>query len=238
MLKEIAEYIVGLSVPNTPTFDGRQYVDKSLNPVKPPVQSDLDISTLTSIEDYFRDNPDKITLENAVVHIASCTKVSVISSVEGPWIQRHGYLTSQVNPKPFSFGRYMPIEDFMIAIQTYFVPDEVTDKLLRVVGNITDSAVVKLMDDGVTQTTEAKAGIARIENVQLPNPVNLAPYRTFLEVAQPSSAFVFRMKKSSGSEGPTAALFEADGGNWQLESIKRVRDWLRTHLPTGTVILA
>lgn len=239
MIQKALAYLVSLSAVQQLTYQGRDYTDKGLSPVKPPMQNDLVISTLTAVEDYFRDNPDSIDLTKAVVHIKGATKVEIVSAVQGEWIQRHDYLTAAATPKEFNYGRYLPIEDFMIAVQTYFVQDEVTAKLLQVVGNITDSAVVKLMDDGITQTAEAKSGIARISNVELPNPVNLAPYRTFMEIAQPSSSFVFRMKKSSGSgEGPTAALFEADGGNWQLEAIKRIRDYFRTTLPTGTVILA
>ncbi len=240
MLKAAIEKILGLAPPTQVDIDGRQYFNQGLTPVKPPVQNDLAISTLTSIADYFRDNPDSIDLKKAVVHIKSHTCVEVVSAVVGEWIQRHSYLTAEVAPKAFQYGRYLPIEHFMIAVQTHLVQDDTTAALLQVVGNITDGASVKLLDDGVTQQVEAKSGITRIENVKLPNPVQLAPYRTFLEITQPASAFVFRMKKSQGAEGPTAALYEADGGIWQLEAIKRIRDWLRTNeaIPAETIILA
>jgi len=97
---------------------------------------------------------------------------------------------------------------------------------------------VKVLDDGITQQVQAKMGV-RIENVQLPNPIRLAPYRTFTQIEQPASAFVFRLKKSAGSgEGPTAALFDADGGNWQNDAIMNIKEWLITELPEGTTILA
>jgi hypothetical protein len=70
-----------------------------------------------------------------------------------------------------------------------------------------------------------KTGIAKIEDVFVPNPVVLAPYRTFPEIAQPESKFIFRMQT-----GPTAALFEADGGAWRNEAMGRIKAWLEEQL--------
>ncbi|MEG2294316.1 MAG: hypothetical protein RR936_08180 [Carnobacterium sp.] len=49
----------------------------------------------------------------------------------------------------------------------------------------------------------------------------MQPYRTFLEVPQPESAFIFRLD----DEG-RCALFEADGGLWKNEAILNVRKYL------------
>lgn len=236
MIKEAIDKILSLGAVQRFQIDGREYADQGLNPIKPPVQSDLDIMTLTAIEDYFRDNPDAIALDKVVVHVKSHRNVVVVSAVSDEWLQRHSYLDSKTAPESFQYGQYMSIEKFMIALQSYFIQDDTTAMLLALVGNITDDTSIKYLDDGVTQQVQAKTGIARIGDVPLPNPVVLAPYRTFLEVLQPSSQFVFRLKK--GDSGPLAALFEADGGNWQLECVKLVRDWLRVHLPEGTTILA
>ena len=214
----------------------REYTSEKLCAVKAPVQSSLTVSTLTAIEDYFRDNPDDIDLTKAVVHIKSATQVDVMSAVADEWLQRHNYVTASIEHLGFPFGKYLPIENFMIAVQSYFVQDDTTAALLKVVGNLSSDTNVNYNDDGVTQVVTAKVGIAKLANIDLPNPVQLAPFRTFLEVAQPSSAFVFRLKKSEN--GPLALLEEADGGTWKLECIKRVRDYLRTGLPAGTTILA
>lgn len=73
--------------------------------------------------------------------------------------------------------------------------------------------------------------------VVVPNPVTLAPYRTFVEVKQPESKFVFRMRKSE--EGPQAALFEADGGAWKIEAMQRVKEFLEDKLVgTGVKVIA
>ena len=59
----------------------------------------------------------------------------------------------------------------------------------------------------------------------VPNPVLLKPYRTFIEVQQPESAFIFRMQ-----DGPRAALFEADGGAWRIEAMENIRAYLAKEL--------
>ncbi|GET15220.1 hypothetical protein SN4111_14820 [Ligilactobacillus agilis] len=63
------------------------------------------------------------------------------------------------------------------------------------------------------------------ENIQDPNPVLLAPYRTFIEVKQPENKFIFRMK-----DGPRGAIFEADGGAWRNQAILNIKTFLEEQL--------
>lgn len=70
--------------------------------------------------------------------------------------------------------------------------------------------------------------IARVENVVIPPRVKLAPYRTFIEIEQPESEFVFRARKAD--DLPHFALFEADGGAWRIESMKRIKAYLENKL--------
>jgi hypothetical protein len=105
------------------------------------------------------------------------------------------------------------------------MPTEDREKLLKIVGNIRDENVTEFGDDGVTQQVQARTGITRIENIVVPNPVVLKPYRTFTEVEQPESSFILRMRK-----GPEVALFEADGRAWENKAICNIRDYLRKEL--------
>jgi hypothetical protein len=54
--------------------------------------------------------------------------------------------------------------------------------------------------------------------------VTLKPYRTFREVDQPASEFLFRMKAVDGKV-PTLALFEADGGKWTIDAVDRIAEF-------------
>lgn len=61
----------------------------------------------------------------------------------------------------------------------------------------------------------------------MPNPVTLAAYRTFQEIVQPYTQYVFRMKDQNGV---TCALFEADGGAWEMEAMNRIKMYLEDSL--------
>lgn len=58
-----------------------------------------------------------------------------------------------------------------------------------------------------------------------PNPIALRPYRTFNEVEQPESEFIFRLH-----EGMTVGLFEGDGGQWRNEAIWNIAEFLKGRL--------
>ena len=61
---------------------------------------------------------------------------------------------------------------------------------------------------------------------------------TILEVEQPASDFVFRMKADK-YDGILCAIFEADGGAWKVEATQRIKDYLMRELeeyPQFTVI--
>jgi hypothetical protein len=59
--------------------------------------------------------------------------------------------------------------------------------------------------------------------------IKLAPYRTFREVDQPVSDFVFRLRgRHEGT--PMCALFEADSGRWKLDAVSAVATWLSKNI--------
>ena len=64
----------------------------------------------------------------------------------------------------------------------------------------------------------------------------LLPYRTFREVDQPASLFLLRLSKSGGDK-PRFALYEADGGSWQIEAVERIKSYLEDALPQGVAII-
>jgi hypothetical protein len=217
------------------TVDGRNYSSKKLSPITEPSPGTMSVATLTGLAEYIVENPDAPE-HPFIVHVASHDRVCVYSPLHGPFLQRSAYLAASASLDIFPFGKYMDLESFIIAIQAQFVQDETTAALLALAGNISGDNVSNFNDDGVTQKVIARRGISFVGNVPVPNPVTLAPFRTFLEIDQPASKFVYRMKQADDSIH--CALIEADGGNWKLEAIKRIREWLRERLPEGTIILA
>lgn len=121
----------------------------------------------------------------------------------------------------FDFGRWIDSENFIIKLQSCFEKNKDRDVMLKIVGNIKEENVNTFGDDGVSQSVVAKTGVATVADVIVPNPVVLKPFRTFIEVDQPESEFIFRMQN-----GPKCALFEADGGAWKLTAMKRIKSYL------------
>ena len=76
---------------------------------------------------------------------------------------------------------------------------------------------------------DVKTGLASKSDAIIPSPVTLKPYRTFTEVEQPESQFVFRMKEDK-YDGVQCALFEADGGAWKLHAMESIQEYLEEQL--------
>lgn len=209
---------------------GRNYTDRPLNPVLAPVQDLIAVHSLTGICDFLDTEPN----EGAELHIRSEKVVALISPVFGNFAQRIVFIRADAIMGEFNFGQWYGLEFFIIALQTQFVQTETTAKLLAMIGNIADGEVRTLKDDGVTQEVNLKAGITRKSATEVPNPVTLAPYRTFAEITQPESPFVFRM--TPGSDKPTCALFEADGQRWKLDAIAGIKAWFKKEKPDLPII--
>lgn len=135
----------------------------------------------------------------------------------------------------FSFGRVYDYENFVIALRSMFVQNEDSEKLLAVLKKITDNNSVSVEDDGVTQRVSSSKGIST--NGQVVSPIQrLAPYRTFTEIEQPTSEFLFRIKDGGGF-----ALYEADGGAWKNEAKKRIKEYyaeaFKDEIEAGNIVI-
>jgi hypothetical protein len=238
MIKEALEYIVGLKDAHEHVIDETTYTDKKLIPVFPNKLEDyIKASTLTSLVNYIKNNVDECTMTNRViVHIVNPTTVEVKSPVYDMSMKRNNYIDINARVPRFNFGDFYDAESFNIALQSKFIQSNDRDIILKVVGNLKDEAVRTIGDDGVSQSVTTKTGVATVENVKVPNPVTLKPYRTFIEVEQPESKFIFRMK-----DGGYCALFQADGGAWENEAISNIKEYLNEKLSdlieSGQVII-
>lgn len=216
----------------------RPYSTQQLHAVREPTPATLTIRTLSGLVDYLKSNPDGLALGDLTVHVNGPTDVHLFSSLDDiGFQQRNEYLSVECGDiRRFEFGRHQTLETFIVALQSQFVQNETTASMLKIIGNIKDGEVKSFSDDGISQEVRARKGVQIVEEVNVPNPVDLAPYRTFPEIFQPSSKFVFRMR--SGSQTPECALFEADGKAWVLEAILNIKNWLEKKLPDEVTIIA
>ena len=236
--REALEYLVNEGVEKNPIVEltNGTYSKVSLKRVCDPVANSLVVSTLTGLVDYIKANIDKLG-EKLLIHVASPTEVNLYSPLNADRNREH-YLSAQaILPDNIHYGTYLDTERFNIMLQSSFVDGtaENNDKalILKFTGLIKDEAVKTVGDDGVSQSATIKTGIATVGDAVVPNPVSLAPYRTFPEIVQPTSKFIFRMRNE---RGPEAALFEADGKAWRNEAILDIKEFLETSLKNKTNI--
>lgn len=222
MLKSFVEYLINLGNTRTEYIGEQVYTTQQVYKVKEPTPEPLKVRNLSGLVDYIKNNFDD--QPPVLVHVESPTEVSVMSTFNRD-MHRNVLIQAQALLPSIPFGRFQDTESFNILLQSCFVQNDHRAALLAVVGNIKEENVTNVGDDGVSQQVTAKAGIATLENIVVPNPVNLKPFRTFVEIIQPESQFVFRMQS-----GPSAALFEADGGAWKLDAIESIKNYLNENL--------
>lgn len=242
MLKEFVDRILDLNTPVLQYAEGRTYSRVDLRAVSDPLAKAIELGTLTGLVQYLRENRDSLDRSGLVVHVESPDRVAVMSRLSSPWMLRQTFAVAERDKHgaAFDFGRYMDNESFIVQLQSRFQETEHLSKVLRIVGNLRDEKVQTATDDGVTQTVAVRAGVTLASEASVPNPVHLKPFRTFLEVEQPVSPFILRVKQGRGAgELPTCALFEADGGRWQLEAIEKIAAYLKRELSeTGIAVIA
>lgn len=225
MIKEALQYIVGLKEPSIKEINGVYYSDKDITRVEPVTRPvPFQVNTLSSLVDYIISNKDNIELNKAILHIENYTTISLFTTLD-QFNSRSEYIICKADVPTFKFDRYYNSEDFNIRLQSLFCDTADRAKILRIAGNIKTTEANTVADDGITQLIQTKKGVILGEEESVPNPVELAPYRTFTEISQPISKFIFRI-----SNGPEMALFEADGGAWKLIVIQRIKEYLENSL--------
>jgi len=238
MIKAFVDRILDLAKPELIAIDAVQYSSKPLHRVTPPRAAALSVHTLTGLADYITEELDPLDFVGSfALHIVDACQVSLIASYDETYRDRECFISAKpiAEDDPFRFSQFMDVENFIIGLQSQFVRDETVESVLKVVGNIKDKAVMSYGDNGITQSVTAKAGIALSKEIPLPNPVTLRPYRTFLEVEQPTSTFILRARSGQG-EAPLCGLFLADGMRWKITAIQAIKAWLKEQLPKMRII--
>ncbi len=233
-IASLAEKAAGQTV----EIDGVTYSPVTLtDPRKPePEATPLVCSRLSSLVKYIEEIADVDGESIAGVHVKNAHLVEVFGRSYGRFKQRdclaRAQMPQRMNATEFGFEEWLDLDSMIIALQALFENAWDRAKVLKLLGTVKDEAVRTQSDDGVTQTVTARSGIAVVEEATVPNPVTLAPRRTFDEIAQPESPFILRMKK-----GLQVALFEADGGRWESEAVASIASHLLPQISDSIPIL-
>lgn len=207
------------------TYDGRFEVDNQgkvtqiFTKTEGLAKEPLRLHNLMSLVDYIKSDLER-SEDKKYLHIESNKKVTLKGVLEEDGSRE---VLVEVNARipDFRFERYYDSELFLIALNSRFVHGYDQEKLIAFAGNVKEENARQTSDDGFSQKTSVKRGIASVQDELVPNPVKLAPFRTFTEIVQVPSEFIFRM-----AQGPQFALFEADGGAWINETIISIEDYL------------
>jgi hypothetical protein len=161
--------------------------------------------------------------------------VALETEAFGPFLQRHTLIKSKAYVTDFMFGNHYNQEEFTIAMLSQFIQNDDRDSLLKLASSITTQTAGTVSDNGVSQSMEIKKGVSLREKVEVKNPFLLKPYRTFSEIEQPGSDFVFRVHDDD-RRGITCSLHEADGAKWKIEAIENIKEFFANKLPDVPVI--
>lgn len=228
MIKDALQYIIGLSNPNVEEIDGEMYSDKQLHRIcHNPKATPIGLSTLRSLVDYIKSKSDTME-DKMIVHVVSPTEVQLYSNLDLDRVREYMVEVNAELPQ-FPFNEFVGHENFIIGVQSKFIPNTDADLLLKFAGTVEGGTIADYGDDGVSQKATVKTGLASKSDAVIPSPVTLKPYRTFTEVEQPESQFIFRMKEDK-YDGVQCALFEADGGAWRLDAMENIKEYLEREL--------
>ena len=227
-IKEAIEYISQLAVkaekPEVLEIKGKTYCTESLYQYgKEPKAEPIRATTLSSLVDYIKESRGELR-ERMIIQVISPTEVQLYSGLLPERDRETLFEVNALLPR-FEYGSEYEQEAFLVSMQSCFMPSDDREAVTVLASNIVNTQQATYSDDGVTQQAVIKTGITSKENALVPNPVKLIPYRTFLEVEQPPSEFVFRISEGRGG-APTFKLVAADGGLWKSQAVENVKNYL------------
>lgn len=237
--------IAALAAPNIHEVSGLEFTDKSLTLIVPPEAKAVDCSTLQGFVDLFEVGLDLMKQDEVFIQVASPTEVMIVSRESDTHGRRHVWAEATYpGCECFKFGAWLNPESFLISAQQgfqrvkietadgQFTPD--LEYVLKIAANITAENATSHEDDGFAQRVAIKQGIVLKGDTILKPTVDLAPYRTFAEIDQVVSQFVFRARV--GGESIQLALFEGDGGRWKIGAAAAIKAWLIKELPSAVIV--
>lgn len=209
---------------------------KWVNPDGKEGPASLNFHTLSGLVDFVLGNePPKGDFEKnndtPFIHVIDFNSVKIRGHVQpSNFNSRFCYAEASLRDESFKFGQWFDLERFIIAIQTQFIQTDETAKIMAHVGNLKNENIVNNTDDKLSQSINIKNGITTMSKVKVENPVSLKPYRTFRDIEQPESNCIIRFSTDKDN-GMLIGIWEADGSEWKLEAIHRIKEFFWKNLP-------
>ena len=240
MIAAAIDKILSLGKPVAINVNNEDYSTLNLHRINKDLRAEeLRVATLSSLVDYIHEFDRDMKDMKYIVHVVSPTQVELISSLDGDR-KRETLMVVKAEVPKIPFDTYIDNEKMLISMQSMFIDDPETDRktILKFAGTVTSGSIKEYGDDGVTQKATIKQGVASKAEAIVPSPCVLRPFRTFPEVEQPVSVFIFRMRNGA-SGNVEAAIFEADGGAWRNQARENIRVYLEKRLEeTGVGVIS
>ncbi len=236
MIKEALEYILGQAENKTYEIDGITWSDHKLVPVQfnepIPYPGNLRVGSLDAIITLIKHEACEILPSIKAepplfIRIDSPTRVTVLTRLNKN-NERCTIYTAEQDDVNFQEGWREP-QRAIIELRSRFIPNDDSAYLISLLSKIKNGKDLEVKDNGVSQSVTVQQGISLVGEEQIKPRVKLCPFRTFREVAQPESEFIFRVD-DNGHIG----LFEADGGVWKMEAKDYIRAYLAGNLVSET----
>ncbi|MDX9792030.1 MAG: hypothetical protein RBU24_00845, partial [Kiritimatiellia bacterium] len=127
------EKIVSLAEVRGVEVGGRNYTTAKIYPNLEPEATPLKMHTLSGLVDFCLDFAAQVgeRAQATIVHVVSDQQVDVVSPLFGPFKQREKFATSSPFQLSHKFDRYMPVEEFVIYLQSMFVQDDTARQILK-----------------------------------------------------------------------------------------------------------
>lgn len=210
---------------------GIKHSYEQLHPIAKPVQKTLHVESLEGLTSYVNANIDGVKRKDCVVHVIDNRTVELLGAVDPAYKVRPVYVHAEMSGKlsPYPFDRFIEHEDFMIKLLCLFQSSQDHEDFIRRVSVIRKTDHDEIEDDGVSSKTSKSQGTNTpgIITDRKAYVVNLKPYRTFPEVEQPESQFIFRIKNDDPIR---CSLMECDGGAWINKARENIKVYLAKEL--------
>lgn len=228
--------------PTISNIDGATWSDRKLEKIESVRQMDaVSFYTLTGLTDYLKSEVDVPNdfIGHIFINVVSPSKISVYSGSDPINHYKRSEIAKVSAMLPsVKIGQWVDQTEFCIMMRANFIDnglyemedgsahfDTDRDALIRVASNIVSGTIAQYEDTGISQKATLKTGIQESEDKLLPEKVILRPYRTFMEVEQPKSEFIFRAQDDKFA-GVQLSLHEADGGRWKLDAMTSIKNYL------------
>lgn len=234
VLRDLCEYVEelvnGQVDPEIIEHEGVDYIKTAhgYEQLNKPKTRKIEVNSLDGliklIKNHKKDASDVFGVYTPLIVRADFNCIEVMGALNTDKSRNYLFEANPMIPR-LNIGYDMSVEEMIILLSTSFIMTENTEKFIESLSSLRVVEEVEFNDDGVGQTVTAKKGASMNAKFQVQPIVKLKPIRTYAEIDQVESKFLFRVNKNG-----SVCLREADGGQWMYETQKRIVAYLEDNL--------